>query len=328
MPASPPSPPMPSCMAPSSAISSNIPARGSAFVSPDLEAEIAAHAPKSLERTDRRSAAATYEASLTADPIALVPREPARSRLAVLYFGHDRPAERRDADASQSRGDERRPTRRRSIRWRPAIRSCMRAPMSHGSGLYMMAHVMRAGVQVVPESGGFEPDGDFRPARGTGRALDVRRAHHGQASGRLSRRLSGARISAPSSMAARRCISRMRVRALDRFGPRFAQIYGQGESPMTITHADEAATSPTRAHPRWRERAGFRRPRLRLHARSRVADERGPCLAARARAGEILCRGETGDGRLLAKPGGERAGVARRLLAYRRYRRARRRTAI
>ena len=32
------------------------------------------------------------------------------------------------------------------------------APMSHGSGLYALPHVMRAGVNVVPESGGFEPE--------------------------------------------------------------------------------------------------------------------------------------------------------------------------
>ena len=35
------------------------------------------------------------------------------------------------------------------------------APMSHGSGLYIMAHVMRRGVNVVPESGGFEPEEIF-----------------------------------------------------------------------------------------------------------------------------------------------------------------------
>jgi len=36
------------------------------------------------------------------------------------------------------------------------------APMSHGSGLYMMANVSRMGINVVPESGGFEPAEIFR----------------------------------------------------------------------------------------------------------------------------------------------------------------------
>src|SRR3569623_542521 len=31
------------------------------------------------------------------------------------------------------------------------------APMSHGSGLYIMAHVARLGVQVVPDSGSVAP---------------------------------------------------------------------------------------------------------------------------------------------------------------------------
>ena len=36
------------------------------------------------------------------------------------------------------------------------------APMSHGSGLYIMAHVARLGINAVPESGGFEPAEIFR----------------------------------------------------------------------------------------------------------------------------------------------------------------------
>ena len=45
------------------------------------------------------------------------------------------------------------------------------------------------------------------------------------------------------------------VEAVEWFGPKFVQIYGQGECPMTITalSRDEVAE---RAHPRWRERLG------------------------------------------------------------------------
>src|SRR4029077_20450943 len=35
------------------------------------------------------------------------------------------------------------------------------APMSHGSGLYIAAHVMRMAVNVAPESGAFDPDEVF-----------------------------------------------------------------------------------------------------------------------------------------------------------------------
>ena len=41
--------------------------------------------------------------------------------------------------------------------------------------------------------------------------------------------------------------------ALDIFGPRLAQIYGQGETPMTIT-ALSKSDHADRDHPRWHER--------------------------------------------------------------------------
>src|SRR6516164_9558301 len=44
-------------------------------------------------------------------------------------------------------------------------------------------------------------------------------------------------------------------RALQLFGPRLYQLYGQGESPMTITGLDQRQHAAT-AHQRWRERIG------------------------------------------------------------------------
>src|SRR5699024_3397325 len=35
------------------------------------------------------------------------------------------------------------------------------APMSHGSGLYILPHVVAGAVQIVPESAGFDPDEIF-----------------------------------------------------------------------------------------------------------------------------------------------------------------------
>src|SRR5215218_1694023 len=45
------------------------------------------------------------------------------------------------------------------------------------------------------------------------------------------------------------------LKALDRFGPRLAQIYGQGEAPMTITALSKEDIA-NREHPRWLERLG------------------------------------------------------------------------
>ena len=79
-------------------------------------------------------------------------------------------------------------------------------------------------------------------------------------------------------------------RALRVMGPRFVQIYGQGETPMVGT-ALRAATSSTRDHPRWRERlasVGVAQTPVQL----RVADEEGRDAAC-GEVGEVLVRGDS-----------------------------------
>ena len=79
------------------------------------------------------------------------------------------------------------------------------------------------------------------------------------------------------------------VAALDRFGPRFAQIYGQGESPMTITTLAKEEIAD-RNHPRWAERlASAGRPFACVEVR--IADEDDRELP-RGENGEVLCRGD------------------------------------
>ena len=93
------------------------------------------------------------------------------------------------------------------------------------------------------------------------------------------------------------------LQALDRFGPRLAQIYGQGESPMTITgcRKDDIAD---RDHPRWRERlASAGRPYRCVEVM--VADDEDRPLPA-GETGEILCRGDTVMAGYWQQPGGER----------------------
>jgi long-chain acyl-CoA synthetase len=79
------------------------------------------------------------------------------------------------------------------------------------------------------------------------------------------------------------------LKALDRFGPRLAQIYGQGESPMTITILSREDIAD-RDHPRWRERlASAGRPFA--CAEVMVADGDDRALLP-GETGEILCRGD------------------------------------
>lgn len=161
------------------------------------------------------------------------------------------------------------------------------APMSHGSGMYIMAHVCRFGVNAVPPSGGFEPDeilGLFAGRPGTSmfaaptmikRLVDCDRDINPSV---IRTIIWGG---APMHVADT-------VRALDRFGPRFAQIYGQGESPMTITVLSKANIAD-RGHPDWEKRlgtAGIANSAVEV----RIGSESG--FAASDDDGEILVRGD------------------------------------
>ena len=105
-------------------------------------------------------------------------------------------------------------------------------------------------------------------------------------------------------------------------GQRFVQIYGQGESPMTITALgrDHFADS---AHPRHLRAAGV--------GRRRAVRDRGPHRRrerpsrVRRNAGRGAGSRRRGDEGLLAQPGGDGGDAARRVAAHGRRRRARRR---
>lgn len=117
------------------------------------------------------------------------------------------------------------------------------APMSHGSGLYMMAHVMGGGINVIPESGHFDSDEILNllphwPGLSMFAAPTMikRLTQSGtDAGGHFGTIVwGGAPMYVADSLA-----------AIARFGPVFGQLYGQGESPMTITRLtrDEIAAA-------------------------------------------------------------------------------------
>jgi acyl-CoA synthetase (AMP-forming)/AMP-acid ligase II len=107
------------------------------------------------------------------------------------------------------------------------------APLSHGSGLYAIPHLLAGGHQVV--LGGFEPEAVF----------EVFAQHRNvaifAAPTMVSRLLQHPGIDAPHAGlrtiiygGAPMYLSDLR-KALDVFGPRLFHLYGQGESPMTIS---------------------------------------------------------------------------------------------
>src|SRR5918994_3480820 len=128
------------------------------------------------------------------------------------------------------------------------------APLSHGSGLYVLPHAAQAACQVVPRSGGFDPAEIF----------ELVRTHSGVtlfAAPTMVKRLAEHPGADGSGHPGLKTIvyggGPMYLADLDRaheaFGHRLAKIYGQGESPMSITALDKRAHADT-AHPRHRER--------------------------------------------------------------------------
>ncbi len=163
------------------------------------------------------------------------------------------------------------------------------APMSHGAGLYNFMHVLRGARHVVPESGGFDPGEILALAPRLGnvslfvaptmvrRLVDRAKAEGGIGEGLKTIVYGGG----PMYLADI-------IEAVEVMGPRFIQIYGQGESPMTITALARELVSD-RSHPRWRERlasVGTAQSCVRV----RIADEQGRDLPL-GEIGEILVQG-------------------------------------
>jgi long-chain acyl-CoA synthetase len=160
--------------------------------------------------------------------------------------------------------------------------------MSHGSGLYMMAHVAQLGINVVPESSAF----DAEEALGL---FDAWPRSSMFAAPTMVKRLVECNAQcnpdyirtiiwggAPMYVADARS-------AIDRFGPRFAQIYGQGESPMTITTLPKQEIAD-RDHPRWSDRlASAGRPFACVEVMVADGDDRAMSVGE---PGEVLCRGD------------------------------------
>jgi long-chain acyl-CoA synthetase len=164
------------------------------------------------------------------------------------------------------------------------------APMSHGSGCYGLPFVAMGAKTVIPESAGFDPE----------EIAQLLSAHRNvsffAAPTMVSRLVNDGGFAAADNRGLRTIIyggAPMHFEtlqaAMNLLGPKLAQIYGQGEVPMTITalskelHAD-------RARPRWREIMGsVGLPRANVEVR--VADETDRALPT-GEIGEILVRGE------------------------------------
>jgi long-chain acyl-CoA synthetase len=256
------------------------------FASEGLDSEIAPHAPPTLEHLIVIGSR-DYETLFTADPIAPWPCR--GDDLAWLFYTSGTTGRPKGAMLTH------RVLAAASFAYTSEVDAIApgdpllhAAPMSHGSGLYMMAHVARLGVNVVPESSGFESDEVMR-------LIDAWPGTSMFAAPTMVKRL----VECPAQCNPdhiRAIIwggAPMYVAdafdAIDRFGPRFAQIYGQGESPMTITTLSKQEIADHN-HPRWAERlASAGRPFAGVEVMVADGDDRA---LATGETGEVLCRGD------------------------------------
>jgi long-chain acyl-CoA synthetase len=128
------------------------------------------------------------------------------------------------------------------------------APLSHGAGMYNFIHIRMGARHVVPESGGFDPDEVLTLGKALGnvamfaaptmvrRLVDAAKRRQETGEGIRTIVYGGG----PMYLADIRD-------AIATMGQRFVQIYGQGESPMTITSLSRDWHKRT-DHPRYLER--------------------------------------------------------------------------
>jgi acyl-CoA synthetase (AMP-forming)/AMP-acid ligase II len=160
------------------------------------------------------------------------------------------------------------------------------APMSHGSGLYILPYVARGARHVIPASSGFEPREflelcDRHPACAAFLAPTMVQRLRTEAQ-RSNRRSANLRtiVYGGGPM----YVEELK-KALAVFGQVFVQIYGQGEAPMTITslrRADHLSGDDSILGS-----VGWARTGVEVA----VVDERGSPLPA-GEIGEIVCRGD------------------------------------
>lgn len=165
------------------------------------------------------------------------------------------------------------------------------APMSHGSGLYSVPFFLKGALQLVPSSGGFD-------ASETSRLLQQ---HHNVSLfaaptmvNRLVKYVREHAIALPRLRTVIVAGAPFYVedikRAVQALGPRIAQIYGQGESPMSITAqtASQIARAVELGDDDFLSSVGYPQTSIEIS----IADGSGHPLGI-GQAGEILVAGPT-----------------------------------
>lgn len=159
------------------------------------------------------------------------------------------------------------------------------APLSHGSGLYLLPSLARGAQNIISDRNGFKPDEVLDIVEGRGITVLAFLAPT-----MIVRLLDAGRRERPSSLrgaiygGASIHLEHIRA-AVRRFGPIFSQLYGQGEAPMTISGlpaADHLSDDDELLRS-----AGF----VRAGVEVRIVDDNGEPVG-RDGEGEIAVRGD------------------------------------
>jgi long-chain acyl-CoA synthetase len=169
------------------------------------------------------------------------------------------------------------------------------APMSHGCGLYAIPHMMAGARHVVPASGGVDPAELFELGRALGPlstfaapTIVKRLVDHAEAQA-LTPDDAAASFKTIVYGGAPMYVADIQ-RALRVMGPRFVQIYGQGETPMVATALSREHHGDA-THPQYLARlasVGVAQTPVEI----RIATAEGKDLPI-GEAGEVLVRGDT-----------------------------------
>ena len=164
------------------------------------------------------------------------------------------------------------------------------APISHGSGLYGLPHVARGAVSVTPASGGVSAE-EIASLLGPWSGMTF------FAAPTMVKRLTDDPAMASADLdhlktivygGAPMYLADLEV-ALEVLGPRLAQIYGQGETPMTITALSKADHADDGRPGRSERLSSVGTPRTDVEVR--VVDDDDRELPA-GEIGEVVVRGD------------------------------------
>jgi long-chain acyl-CoA synthetase len=169
------------------------------------------------------------------------------------------------------------------------------APMSHGAGLYAIPHLMAGARHVIPSSGGFDAAELFELGQSVGPlsmfaapTIVKRLVEHAEQTSRTPQDCERAFKTIVYGGAPMYAADIQR--ALRIMGPRFVQIYGQGESPMVGTALSRFHLSDT-THPEHSQRLasiGVAQTPVQI----RITDEHGHDLPL-GEVGEVLIKGDS-----------------------------------